>query len=107
MNYVLIVGAKSDIAKEVARVYTKNGYDLYLAARNVTELESFAEDLRVRGNQQVLLKELDITAFETHETFYNALEEKPLGVILVSGYMSEQHKAEKEWEKTFNTINVN
>ena len=33
MSYILIVGAKSDIAKAVARKYAENGYDLYLAAR--------------------------------------------------------------------------
>ena len=30
MSYILIVGAKSDIAKATAREYAKNGYDLYL-----------------------------------------------------------------------------
>ena len=39
MSYVLIIGAKSDIAKATARKYAKQGFDLYLAARNVDELE--------------------------------------------------------------------
>ena len=34
MNYVLIIGAKSDIAKAVARKYAENGYHLYLASRS-------------------------------------------------------------------------
>ena len=107
MSYVLIVGAKSDIAKETARVYAKNGYDLYLAARNASELEEFAEDLRVRGGKDVQLKELDLLMFETHQAFYDALDHKPLGVVLVSGYMPEQHLAEKDFAESLNTINVN
>lgn len=107
MSYVLIVGAKSDIAKETARVYAKNGYDLYLAARDVETLQEFAQDLKIKGNRDVVLKELDITAFDTHEVFYSSLEEKPLGVIVVSGYMSEQHIVQKEWSESLNTINVN
>ncbi|QSZ40921.1 SDR family oxidoreductase [Sulfurimonas aquatica] len=107
MSYILIVGAKSDIAKEVARVYAQNGYDLYLAARNSKELEDFANDLKVRSNNQVELLELDITAFNTHETFYNSLKERPLGVVVVSGYMNEQHLVEKDWNESLNTINVN
>lgn len=107
MSYVLIVGAKSDIAKETARVYAKNGYDLYLAARKVNELEEFAEDLRVRSSQKIELKELDIVAFETHQSFYERLEHKPLGVIIVSGYMPEQHLAQEDFTQTLNTINVN
>jgi len=107
MSYVLIVGAKSDIAKETARVYAKNGYNLYLAARNVADLEEFKTDLEVRSSVSIKLIELDITAYETHKEIYEGLEEKPLGVIVVSGYMTEQHKAQKEWNESLNTINVN
>ena len=107
MSYVLIVGAKSDIAKETARIYAKNGYNIFLAARKSEELEEFRNDLEVRSGIKAQTLELDITAFETHEAFYNALSEKPLGVIVVSGYMTEQHKAQKEWSESLNTINVN
>ena len=107
MSYVLIVGAKSDIAKELARVYAKNGYNLYLGARAVNELEEFKTDLEVRSDVNVELIELDITAYGTHQAIYTGLSEKPLGVIVVSGYMTEQHKAEREWSETLNTINVN
>ncbi|HIP19996.1 MAG TPA: SDR family oxidoreductase [Sulfurimonas sp.] len=107
MSYVLIVGAKSDIAKETARVYAKNGYNLYLGARDIAELEEFKTDLEVRSSVKVELVELDITAFNTHKEIYNSLAEKPFGVIVVSGYMTEQHKAQKEWSESLNTINVN
>ncbi len=107
MSYVLIVGAKSDIAKATAREYAKNGYDLYLASRNSDELKEFQTDIKVRSNVDVQLKELDIVDFDSHEDFYNSLEPKPLGVIVVSGYMAEQKKSQKDFTKTLNTINVN
>ncbi|QSZ41682.1 SDR family oxidoreductase [Sulfurimonas aquatica] len=107
MSYVLIVGAKSDIAKELSRVYSKNGYDLYLAARDVNELEEFKTDLEVRSNMNVELVELDITQFDSHQSIYSSLKERPLGVIVVSGYMNEQHVVEKDWSESLNTINVN
>lgn len=107
MSYVLIIGAKSDIAKEVARVYAKNGYNLYLAARNSVELKDLQQDIEVRSGVEVQLKEFDITAYETHEKFYTELEEKPLGVIVVSGYMVEQKLAQKDWNESLQTINVN
>ena len=107
MSYVLIIGAKSDIAKEVARTYAKNGYNLYLAARKVEELEDLKQDIEVRSGVHVELKEFDITAYETHEKFYTGLEEKPLGAIVVSGYMVEQKLAQKEWNESLQTINVN
>lgn len=107
MSYVLIIGAKSDIAKETARVYAKNGYDLYLAGRDINSLDGLAKDINIRSNVKVELKELDLTKFETHQDFYNNLEEKPLGVVVVAGYMADQKECENDWNKTLNTINVN
>jgi len=107
MSYVLIIGAKSDIAKEVARVYAKNGYNIYLAARKADELEGLKQDIEVRSSVKVELKEFDIIAYDTHEKFYASLEEKPLGVIVVSGYMVEQKLAQKDWNESLNTISVN
>jgi len=107
MSYVLIIGAKSDIAKEIARVYAKNGYNLYLAARDSSELEDLKTDIEVRSGVEVELKEFDITAYETHQSFYDTLDEKPLGVVVVSGYMVEQKLAQKDWVESLQTINVN
>ena len=107
MSYVLIIGAKSDIAKEVAKEYAKNGYDLYLAGRNIDEMKDFENDIKIRSKADVKLKEFDITDFNSHEQFYNSLEPKPLGVIVVAGYMAEQKTSENDWSKTLNTINVN
>ncbi|MCK4875295.1 MAG: SDR family oxidoreductase [Sulfurimonas sp.] len=107
MSYVLIIGAKSDIAKEIARTYAKNGYNLYLAARKAEELEDLKQDIQVRSGVEVKLQEFDITAYDTHEEFYSSLEEKPLGVIVVSGYMVEQKLAQEDFNESLQTINVN
>ena len=107
MSYILIIGAKSDIAKAVAREYSKNGYDIYLAGREIYELEEFAKDIRIRGKRDVKLLELDITNFSSHQEFYNKIEEKPLGVISAVGYLGEQEVAEKNFSEALNIINVN
>jgi decaprenylphospho-beta-D-erythro-pentofuranosid-2-ulose 2-reductase len=107
MRTVLIVGAKSDIAKEVARVYAKQGYNLYLAARETDSLEAFANDITIRHGISVSLKVLDMVDFENHEDFYNSLEPKPHGVIVVAGYMVEQKVCEATLSETLETINVN
>lgn len=107
MSYVLILGAKGDMAKELARVYAKNGYNLYLAAREASTLEDLKQDIEVRSGVDVELVEFDITAFETHEKFYTSLKKRPLGVIVVAGFMCEQKVAQNNWSKTLQTINVN
>jgi len=107
MSYVLIIGAKSDIAKELAREYAKNGYNLYLAARDIKSLEDLKTDIKVRSDVSIELVEFDITNFSSHKEFYNSLDEKPLGAIVVSGYMNDQKICEANWDETLNTINVN
>ena len=107
MSYVLIVGAKSDIAKATAREYAKNGYDLYLAARNSDELVEFAKDITVRTQRTVKLVELDILDYKSHQAFYNQLEEKPLGVISAIGYLGDQEKAQSDFEEAQQIMDTN
>lgn len=107
MSSVLIVGAKSDIAKAVAREYATHGYDLILAARNVDELEAFALDITIRYDNAVVLKEFDLVDFASHRAFYEGLSQKPLGVVVAAGYMVEQSTAQDEWCEALTTINVN
>ena len=107
MSYVLIIGAKSDIAKATAREYAKNGYNLYLAARNVSELEAFAQDVVTRTQKEVKLVELDILEYKSHQAFYDNLEEKPLGVVSAVGYLGDQEKAQSDFDKAQKIIDTN
>ncbi len=107
MSYVLIIGAKSDIAKATAREYAKHGYDLYLAARNSSELEAFAKDIITRTQKAVKIVELDILDYKSHQTFYNQLEEKPLGVVSAIGYLGEQEKAQSDFDEAQRIMDTN
>jgi decaprenylphospho-beta-D-erythro-pentofuranosid-2-ulose 2-reductase len=107
MSYILIIGAKSDIAKATAREYAKHGYDLYLAARNVDELSEFANDVTVRTQQTVKTVELDILDYQSHQAFYEQLEEKPLGVIAAVGYLGKQKVAQLEFQEAQLIIDTN
>lgn len=107
MSYVLIVGAKSDIAKAIAREYAKHGYDLYLAARDVEELEAFANDVMVRTQKKVKLVEFDTLDYDNHEAFYEQLEEKPLGIISAVGYLGKQDKAQLDFNEAQQIVATN
>lgn len=107
MSYVLIIGAKSDIAKSVARKYAENGYNLYLAARNSNELKEFANDINIRIQRTVKCIDLDILDYESHQLFYDALEEKPLGVILAVGYLGKQDSAQSDFKEAQKIIDTN
>jgi len=107
VSYVLIIGARSDIAKATAREYAKQGYDLYLAARNASELDEFVNDIRVRSQRMVKTLELDILNYASHHSFYEQLEEKPLGVICAVGYLGEQAKSQTDFNEAQDIINTN
>jgi decaprenylphospho-beta-D-erythro-pentofuranosid-2-ulose 2-reductase len=107
MSFLLIIGAKSDIAKAVARKYAANGYDLYLAARKSHELDEFATDIAVRTQRKVRCMELDILDYASHSNFYESLPEKPFGVITAVGYLGDQKKAQSSFSEAKRIINTN
>ena len=107
MQHILIIGAKSDVAQALAKQYAQNGYGLFLSGKNINELSDFANDLAIRHDIPVHLKELDLRAFESHQNFYEQLDPRPFGVIVVAGYMTDQLKCQKSWQETLNTIIVN
>jgi len=51
MTRVLVLGATSAIAQQLARAYAERGAALFLVARNEQRLSAVADDLRVRGAQ--------------------------------------------------------
>lgn len=107
MSYLLIIGAKSDIAKEVAKEYSLNGFDLYLAARNVHELKEFSNEIKLRSKTDVELIEVDILDYKNHQNLYNNLKEKPLGIISAVGYLGNQINAQAKFSEAQLIINTN
>lgn len=107
MNYILILGASSDIAKAIAAKYAQNNYNLYLAGRNIDELKADAKNLKIRYNIEASACYFDALDFNSHEAFYEELEHKPIGIISVFGYMGEQKEVENSFEESKKTIDTN
>jgi short-subunit dehydrogenase len=57
---ILIVGASSAIAEQVARKLVRPDADFYLTGRDAGRLDIIAADLRVRGARQVATEALDV-----------------------------------------------
>jgi decaprenylphospho-beta-D-erythro-pentofuranosid-2-ulose 2-reductase len=58
---ILIVGAKSDIARAIAREYARQGQSIHLVARNSVTVEKEVADLKIRGAAEVILWSLDLS----------------------------------------------
>jgi len=107
MKQLLIIGATSDIALALANKYASSGYNLVLAARNVRALDSFAHSIRLTYKVNVEVYEFDVTAFDSHESFYKNISHKPDGVLVTVGYLGNQKKGEHDFDETLKIIETN
>lgn len=107
---VLIVGATSAIASEVARLYAASGHALYLLARDperlaalVTELEDGGADLRGHASG-------DLDEFERNaERVAAAIEALgTLDIALIAhGYLGDQRRSEASLEEALKILDTN
>jgi decaprenylphospho-beta-D-erythro-pentofuranosid-2-ulose 2-reductase len=90
---LVIMGARSDIGRAIARRYAESGYAIVLAARNVASLEADRKDLEIRYRVPVSLTEFDL-AHTDPDRFFASLETIPGTVIMVAGFLGVQSAAE-------------
>ncbi len=107
MNWILVLGAKSEIAKAVAHLFAQNGFNIYLAARKHKELENDARDMEIRHQIQAKAVEFDALDYSSHQAFYSSLQEKPCGVVCAVGYLGDQKHSEQHFEEATKILNTN
>ena len=107
MNYILILGATSDMAYATAREFASDGWGLILAARNLERLQVLKGDLEARYNVPVHTVAFEASKFESHQAFYKGLPEKPEVSALFFGYLGEQEKAQGDWHEAQQIIDAN
>jgi short-subunit dehydrogenase len=95
---VLILGAHSDIAVPLARLYAEDGYDVILAARSPERLEGNVADLRIRYGHSVEAWGFDVLDTEGHRSFVERLGELPDSVISLIGLMTSNTAAQRDFE---------
>lgn len=106
-RYILILGANSDIAKETAKLYAKNGFNLYLASRNFLECKKTAADINFRYGVDVQPIAFDAKNLKSHNQFYQALKIKPEGAILSFGVMHSQDSIHNDSSKLKDIVYTN
>jgi decaprenylphospho-beta-D-erythro-pentofuranosid-2-ulose 2-reductase len=99
---VLILGARSDIAQALARVFAERGHPLQLAAREPDTLERDRKDLAVSHGVDVSLHRYDATDLDALDAFFDGLPKLPRIVISAVGLLGDQdadagdpHRAER------------
>jgi short-subunit dehydrogenase len=92
---VLILGARSDIGRAIARRYAESGCAVVLAARRSQTMEADRADIEIRYRVPARLVEFDVTDAEP-DRFFAALGEVPCTVIMVVGALGLQSVSEAE-----------
>ncbi|MEW6062345.1 MAG: SDR family oxidoreductase [Bacteroidota bacterium] len=107
MNYILILGAGSDIARPLAFLYAKHGYNIYLASRSYDQLVRDAADIKLRFNVDARAFTFDAADTDSHKSFYESLPQKPIGVISLVGILGDQKQSEANFDDARKVIDVN
>ncbi|HEY6095111.1 MAG TPA: SDR family oxidoreductase [Gallionellaceae bacterium] len=90
---ILILGATSAIARGTAAALARRGHALYLASRDMDELQRSAADLQLRYGVPVRFGRFDAEATDTHPAFLQQVlaEMGELeGMVLAVGYLGDQ-----------------
>lgn len=107
MNYILIIGAGSDVARPLAFLYAKAGFGIYLASRSYDQLVRDAKDITIRYNAVASAFHFDVTKSETHQHFYDSLPVKPIGVISLAGTLGDQKVSEQNYSEAKGVLEAN
>ena len=91
---ILILGARSDIARACAHHYAREGYDIRLAAREVASIEADATDLGLRYGISATAHDFDALNTAGFDEFINGLPQLPDVVLCAIGFMGTQSESQ-------------
>lgn len=104
---ILILGARSDVARACARRYAAEGYDIQLAARDAATLEPEAQDLRLRHSVAVTCHDFDALDLDGFATFLDGLPSLPRVALCAIGYMGDQDESQDDPQSAARVLRSN
>ncbi|MGF1447566.1 MAG: SDR family oxidoreductase [Pikeienuella sp.] len=93
---VLVLGARSDIARALAHAYAADGYPLMLAARDPDALAPDCADLALRHGIEATAHGYDALDLDGIGAFFDQLPATPGIVIQAVGLLGDQAEAEAD-----------
>ncbi|MEZ5753030.1 MAG: SDR family oxidoreductase [Paracoccaceae bacterium] len=104
---ILILGARSDMARACAQRFAREGYDIQLAARDPETLQPDAQDLRVRHGVTVSLHAFDALDSAGFPEFLDGLPVLPNVVLCAVGAMGVQADSQDDPSKAAAVLRAN
>ena len=107
MSTVLILGARSDMARAFAHRFALSGHDLILAARRSDDLHDAVNDLKIRYAVEVHAVEFDALDYASHPAFVDGLSGRPDITICVFGYLGDPETARHDFAEAERIVATN
>lgn len=107
---VVIVGAGSALAHETAKLFARDGADLFLVGRSADKLAIVSDDLKVRGAKNVETFVLDINEMDRHEELLQQVIGSFGGIdvlLIAHGTLGDQKQSELSIAETLQELNTN
>lgn len=108
---IVILGATSAMARAIADELAAGGDRLVVAARDESEAQRIAADLRIRYRAHAAALAFDALDFASHPAFLDACAEQlggPIdGVVLCHGAMADQAEAQRDFALAQRMIDTN
>lgn len=102
---VLIVGATSGIAREIAKAYAQRKWTVVLAARDVEAIEQDAADLRLRHEAEVSCRAFDATQAASAQSLLDGLTVDV--AVLCHGVLLDNDSARADADAHRRMIDIN
>lgn len=107
---ILIIGATSAIAHETAKLYARDGAELFLVGRSPDKLEAVKDDLQVRGAKRAESYVLDLSELDRHTAMIEAaiasLGELDM-VLIAHGSLGDPKITQEQVTKTLEEFTTN
>ncbi len=108
---IVILGATSPVARNIAILYAEKGHPVVLGARNNEECARNAADVTVRTEQPCHALFFDAEELDSHHKFWESCKEAlgspPHGIIVCFGYMADQSMAQNDFSLVEKMLHVN
>ncbi len=107
MGHILVFGAGSDLANELAKKYALMGHDIYFADKNPETLEEIKQFIIDEYGVDSQVLKFDVAEFYNHRKFYESITPAPLGIICTVDHQGDGTRAEKDFLEAKRIIDYN
>jgi len=107
---LLILGATSAIAQEVAKNFAQHRAEFVLVGRNRARLETIASDLQVRGARRTEVIEADLADLSGHAELLDEAEQLLGGLdaaLIAHGTLGDQQRSQADVDVMLQELNTN